>query len=279
MAWTEGIEKIDTHMKFDFIIGNPPYSGAGNPLYLYIAELVLKHSDKLVWLCPTQWTDALKYNKYYSYYKEHLPCESYESIANPFDNVALANNVGIYVFGTNSVLDLNELAYDKFSNRSLAKSVLQKNLKFIAEHKSLNDYNCIDLNKAYYVHNTGIRGNVNEYGEPCWDWTTLFGKKAYSDFSKETCKYDGSQLNWNFDTLQECKNFMKCYDTDIMMFMLYCVKIINNNHRGEIKYIPWFDNYTQELTEQDLCNLLHLTTDELDYIHKEMKNFGWKCHI
>ena len=274
----KNIDKLMENKKFDIVIGNPPYSGSGNPLYLRIAEIMSKHSSNIVWLCPTQWTYALKHNKYYTHYKSVLTCESYENIANPFDNVAIANSVGIYVFSNVRYVNLDELAYDKFQNRALAKSIWQKNLNYIKTHKSLNDFNCVDFHKEFYVHNTGIRGHFHECGAPCWDWTTLFGAKAYTDFTKVTCKYDGSQLNWNFDTVAECKNFMKCYDTDVMMFMLYCVKINNSNHRGEMKYIPWFDNYTNKLSEQHICNVLQLTNEELDYVHEEMKNFGWKCY-
>lgn len=274
----KNIDKLMENKKFDIIIGNPPYSGAGNPLYLQIAEIMSKHSSRVVWLCPTQWTDALKYNKYYSYYKNILFCESYENIANPFDNAALANNVGIYVFSDKHCVNLDELAYDKFQNKDLAKSIWQKNLNYIKLHNSLSDFNRVDLHKEFYVHNTGIRGHFHECGAPCWDWTTLFGAKAYTDFTKDTCKYDGSQLNWNFETIDECKNFMKCYDTDVMMFILYCVKINNNNHRGEMKYLPWFGDYTNELTEHSICTELQLTHEELDYVHEEMKNFGWKCY-
>ncbi len=261
--------------KFDVIVGNPPYEGQGNPLYLKIAEICVKNCEKVIWLCPTQWTNTLKNVKWYDYYKENLNCEFFLSVGNPFDNAALANEVGIYVFGENKI-DLNELVYNKFKNANLVKSIWEKNLNFIKINKSIWDFNQIDYKKKYYVHNTGIRGNVKD-SKPLWDWTTLFGSTAHTDFSKETVVFDSRQIMWNFNTISECENFISCYETDIMMFMLYCVKMNNNNHRGECAYIPWFGDYTHEWTEIEIANKLKLTKEEVEYIHQEMTNFGWKA--
>jgi len=260
--------------KFDVIVGNPPYEGQGNPLYLKIAEKCTENAETVIWLCPTQWTNTLKNVKWYDYYKEHLKCSHFVSVGNPFENAILANEVGIYVFGEDNI-DLNELVYNKFINPELVKSIWSKNLSFIKDNKSIWDFNQIDLNKKYYVHNTGIRGNVKE-SKPCWDWTTLFSENAHTDFSKKTTIFDSRQIMWNFDTTVECENFISCYETDIMMFMLYCVKMNNNNHRGECAYIPWFGDYTKPLTEKVIAKKLQLTQEEVDYIHEEMKNFGWK---
>lgn len=261
--------------KFDVIVGNPPYEGQGNPLYLKIAEICVKNCEKVIWLCPTQWTNTLKNVKWYDYYKENLNCEFFLSVGNPFDNAALANEVGIYVFGENKI-DLNELVYNKFKNANLVKSIWEKNLNFIKTNKSIWDFNQIDYKKKYYVHNTGIRGNVKD-SKPLWDWTTLFGSTAHTDFSKETVVFDSRQIMWNFNTISECENFISCYETDIMMFMLYCVKMNNNNHRGECAYIPWFGDYTKQWTETEIAKKLKLTKEEIEYIHQEMANFGWKA--
>ena len=261
--------------KFDVIVGNPPYEGQGNPLYLKIAEICVKNCEKVIWLCPTQWTNTLKNVKWYDYYKENLNCEFFLSVGNPFDNAALANEVGIYVFGENKI-DLNELVYNKFKNANLVKSIWEKNLNFIKTNKSIWDFNQIDYKKKYYVHNTGIRGNVKD-SKPLWDWTTLFGSTAHTDFSKETVVFDSRQIMWNFNTISECENFISCYETDIMMFMLYCVKMNNNNHRGECAYMPWFGDYTKKWTENEIAKKLKLTKEEIEYIHQEMANFGWKA--
>lgn len=264
--------------KFDVIVGNPPYEGQGNPLYLKIAEICVKNCEKVIWLCPTQWTNTLKNVKWYDYYKENLNCEFFLSVGNPFDNAFLANDVGIYVFGENKI-DLNELVYNKFKNARLVKSIWEKNLNFIKTNKSIWDFNQIDYKKKYYVHNTGIRGHNNDQdnGKKKWDWTTLFGTDAHTDFSKETVVFDSRQIMWNFNTKSECENFISCYETDIMMFMLYCVKMNNNNHRGECAYIPWLGDYTKQWTETEIAKKLKLTKEEVEYIHQEMANFGWKA--
>lgn len=262
--------------KFDVCIGNPPYAGQGNPLYLNICQLCTKISKTVVWLCPTQWTNTLKYVKWYDYYKKKLNCIFYESVGNPFKGSAtLANEVAIYIFGPGQKIDLNELVFLKFKNQALAKSVWEKTQKYLTTHDNIWKYNQVNYDKPYYVHNSGIRGNVHE-SKPSWEWTTLFSEKNLIDFSITTTRFDSTQIMWNFDTINECTNFVNCLETDIFMFLLYCVKMNLNNHRGECKYLPWFSDYTHPWSEQDIQKELGLTNDEIDYIHDEMKNFGWK---
>lgn len=266
-------------MKFDVCIGNPPYEGQGNPLYLNICKQCVDISDTVVWLCPTQWTNTLKYVKWYDYYKKILKCKDYEAVGNPFnETAALANEVGIYIFKNDGTINLDELVYLKFANKDLAKSIWNKTQVYLQEHDNIWTFNQINYNKPYYVHNTGIRGNVKN-GKPNWDWTTLFGVKAHTDFSKATTKFDSTQIMWNFDTIDECRNFIDCLETDIFMFLLYCVKMNNNNHRGECKYLPWFSDYTHKWSELQIAQELGLTKEEIDYIHEEMKDFGWKAAI
>ena len=267
-------------MKFDTIIGNPPYAGEGNPLYLQIAKKCVDNSEKVVWICPTQWVNTLKEVEWYDYYKNILNCESYTFVGNPFNDAVLANETAIFIFGKNKIIDLKELVYNKFKNPDLVKSIFNKTQKYIKEHdnQSIWSYNQIDYGYPYYVHNTGIRGNVDKKtAKPNWDWTTLFAEKSYTDFSKETTIFDSRQIMWNYPTIEECKNFMKYCDSDICMFLLYCVKMNNNNHRGELKYIPWLGDYTHDWPEDKLAKEFNLDENEIEYIHQEMANFGWKA--
>ena len=42
-------------------------------------------------------------------------------------------------------------------------------------------------------------------------------------------------------------------------------------------HIPYLTDYTKHWTEQEIANELRLTHKEVDYIHEEMKPFGWKA--
>ena len=44
-----------------------------------------------------------------------------------------------------------------------------------------------------------------------------------------------------------------------------------------LELTPWFDDYSSLRTEVEICKKLNLTEDEINYIHDEMKNFGWKA--
>lgn len=258
-------------MKFDVVIGNPPYEGQGNPLYLQILEVVNKVSDKVVWLCPAQWVLCGKYNKWYQHYIDTLKCEDYQHIDSPFKDAGLANKVGIYTFGKNKIINLNEIKWTKFNNQILSKCIADK-IGLYCNKENLGMYKLIDNNYAYYVNASTIRGNVHE-SKPCWDWTTLFGETQRKVFTKNTKKW----MFWNFKTEKECKNFIASTETDILMFALYIVKFNNNMNRGETDNMPWFGDYTKEWTEPMIQKELGLTDEEVEYIHEEMKPFGWKA--
>ena len=260
-------------MKFDVAIGNPPYNGKGHPLYLKIGKKVKEFSKKVIWLCPTQWVKC-QTNKDYEFYKNHFKCEYYEDVGNPFPDADISNSLGVFVFGDKKLVDLNEITWSRFENPKLAKEIFEK-IKRYAEKENLAKYNNCERNFNYYVNAGKIRGHVDKECKPRWDWTTLFGeeqRKNFNKFEKE------NWFHWNFKTKTECKNFIASTETDILMFALYVVKFNNDNTSGKVsEYIPYFGDYTKEWTEEMIQKELGLTDKEVEYIHKEMKDFGWKA--
>ena len=287
-------------MKFDVVIGNPPYEGKGHPLYLQILEEVNKVSDRVIWLCPAQWTKNYKDSKYLKQVKFDT-CKnliSHQTIKNPFQDAGLANEVGIYEFGkSDKYEDYETIRLERFKNPKLTKSIWNK---FETYAHNLGEMTRVDLNKKKYVYASKIRGNVHNLGEmtrvdlnkkkyvyaskirghfheskPCWDWTTLFGEEQRNTIyeTKMKCHWHF----WNFDTNKECKNFIASTETDILMFAHYISKINCNNNNQVLQIIPWFSDYTKKWTEPMIQKELGLTDEEVEYIHEEMKDFGWKA--
>ena len=81
----------------------------------------------------------------------------------------------------------------------------------------------------------------------------------------------------NLRLKNECLNFIDFTEQDIIMFGLYIVKQNNNSYPGYFKLMPWFGDYTKKWTENEIAKKLKLTKEEVEYIHQEMKNFGWKA--
>lgn len=269
------IEELKNMPKFDVCIGNPPFAGKGNPLYIRILEICNQISKNIVWICPTQWVKNYKDSAYLNNVKTNT-CKNliaHYHVSNPFNDAIVANEIGIYVFGkATQYEDYNEIRWERFSNIDLTKSICKK---FENYTDNISNHNAIDLKLPFYVKSSHIRGNQDLItNKPKWDWTTLFGKEQHSDFSnKITHRWNF----WNFNTKAECKNFISSTETDICMFALFISKNNNANSEGAMELMPWFDDYTHEWTEEMIAQELGLTDEEVKYIHKEMKNFGWKA--
>lgn len=264
------IEKIEgKNMKFDLVIGNPPYDGKYYPLYLSILKSIKNNTNKIIWICPTKWTDCLKENdNFIDAIKNMNPIfNHYERLnSEVFENAIFDGDIAIYVFGTKNE-DLSELKWDKHKNKKLAKSIFEKFSNF-EEH--LSDYCHKDFKYKFYVRGTRVRGNFGK-----WDWTTMFGNDQMNDFSKTNISW--SDNYWNYKSKEECRNFIDFCNTDIIMYSLFLVKYGKNNNQGELSNMPWFGDYTKKWTETEIAKKLKLTKEEVEYIHQEMANFGWKA--
>lgn len=270
------IKELKNMPKFDICIGNPPFAGKGNPLYLRILEVCNEFSKNIVWICPTQWVKNYKDNAYLSNVKTNT-CKNliaHYHVSNPFNDAIVANEIGIYVFGNaKQYEDYNEIRWERFNNINLAKNICKK---FESYKDNLKNHVITDNSEektGFWVNNSRIRGHFYE-SKPLWDWTTLFGKEQHSNF-----KFDKNPRwnHWQFNSDIECKNFISSTETDICMFAYYITKLNNNCCPEYFELMPWFNDYTHEWTEEMIAKELGLSKDEVDYIHKEMKDFGWKA--
>lgn len=274
--WNSIGEIVKNMPTFDFIIGNPPYEGKYTPLYLQILEVCQKVANKVVWLCPAQWVKSYHYTNGCEKIRKVVGktlC-SYEHISSPFENAYLANEVGIYVFDKSKYnINYNEIFWEKFTKKDLAKSIVNKFKSYKDNVNNHSDRTNISILPGNWCNICRIRGNVRE-SQPLWDWTTLFGKESKNNFKYKV----GTHMNHiKFDTVDECKNFIAYTETDIICFAIYVSKDNNNQTPSMLNIIPWLGDYTHEWTEEAIAKELNLTQEEVDYIHEEMKNFGWKA--
>ena len=263
--------------KFDCIIGNPPYAGKGHPLYLRILETIKPMTNEVIWLCPSQWVKNYKDSDYVAEIKK-TTCKDlieHENVGNPFSDAGLANEVAVFHFGNAEKYEnYEDIRLERFVKPKLAKSIWNKFDKWNAKNGNIDNYNKVDSKKKYYVRAQWIRGNQDlKTNRPKWDWTTLFGTDQRTDFS---FKPNDLTNYWNFSTTEECKNFIASTETDILMFAHFISKISYSNNNQVLAIIPWFGDYTHEWTEDMIQKELGLTDEEVNYIHEEMKEFGWK---
>ena len=269
--WKNIGELLKDMPKFDVVIGNPPYEGQGNPLYLQILEYCNKISKEIIWLCPSQWVKAYKDSNYLLNVKNNT-CNNlieHQHINNPFSDAGLANEVGIYHFGTSEKYESYEdLFFEKFGNKELTKSIINKFEHYIKIKNNLRNKNNVFNNEKYCVNGARVRGHFGS-----WDYTTLFGENQRLNFNINN-KYAN---HWYFNTIEECKNFVKTCETDICEYAYFICKRSQDCNNSYFYLIPWLGDYTHEWTEEAIAKELNLTQEEVDYIHEEMKNFGWKA--
>ena len=263
--------------KFDVIVGNPPYTRGGKdtrPLYIEVLNKIMTNSydSKIVWICPTQWVYGYNIKgSIINNFKENYKINDYVHITNPFAGAVMANLVGIYCFDNNNknTIDYEDIFYTQFKKPELVKSIEQK-FKNFAGH--LCDYNNNENSYKYYVNAALIRGNIDQVtGKKKWDWTTLFGEDQRTIFDK---RLKDRNVFWKFKTLKECKNFVAAHETDILEFAQFIEKSNSNICLG---LTPYLVDYTKQWTETEIAKKLKLTKEEVEYIHQEMANFGWKA--
>lgn len=261
-------------IKFDLIVGNPPYEGKGKPLYLQILAALIPFAKEVVWICPTQWTKAWKDIPYTAELKKTtLNCLiDHECRPSPFEDAAICQGVAVYHFGeADKYESYEDLRYEKFSNVELAKSIISK----LEAHESLAEH-VRNRNGNYYVNFESQRGH-HEGGLPKWDWLTLMPEEWKSDFNQKKDTKGTYRIYFKFDTEEEARNFIGSTETDIAMFALSICKSNRHIIQSTVSYIPWLGDYTRSWNDDQIAAELGLTKEELDYIHEEMKNFGWKC--
>lgn len=267
-------------MKFDLIVGNPPYEGAGKPLYLQILAALMPYAKEIVWICPTQWTKAWKDIPYTAELKKTtLNCLiDHENIPSPFEDAAICQGVAVYHFGVADKLQHNskyesyeDLKYEKFKNVALAKSIISK----LEAHENISEH-VRNGEGSYYVNFSDIRGN-GQSGADSWQFFTLMSEERRYNFNKAEDPSHRKRIRFNFDTEEECKNFVSAIESDISTFALYVTKSIKAIIPSTISLMPWLSDYTRSWNDDQIAAELGLTREELEYIHDEMKSFGWKC--
>ena len=269
------IEKITgKNMKFDLIIGNPPYTKGGKatqPLYAEIACKIFGTTKKMIWICPTSWTHKIEYDASKEKFRKEL--ENYfvscDLVEPELLGIFITDKLGIYVLDENNteMAPFEEWKFYNCKNPALTKSILNKVKKYSKDNLQ-NHYH--KKEGKFIVQAAQCRGNVGK-----WDWTTFFDEKNKKMILTDFDKITNDRYNWwTFNTKNECEVFKNFTETDIFMFILYSYK---TGLPQPLTKLPWMESYKNDIDDKYLTKYFHLTKEEVEYIHQEMANFGWKA--
>ena len=120
------------------------------------------------------------------------------------------------------------------------------------------------------------RGHVAAVGEHKWDWTTL---QSDEYLKVQTHLPNMSQFNIPFETRSEAVNLIKWLNTDFIMYVVSHYKTQMTNNMILFKLLPQPPTLDGNYSDEVLMKHFNLTQEEMDWIHFEMKDFGWKVNL
>ena len=282
---------FDKHMKevwgiekFDFIIGNPPYNQMIDMDFVKKSHSI---SNNIMYVHPSSWLldEKEKQKKFIS---------TKELIQNDLEKIVLFNGNGVFGIslfvpcvityinknkktkGIKCIDRINsiDITYEniwqinKFSNQEIYTPLKEKILKASSVDNLLNHLSK-SKNDTYYVNVAQIRGDVkNRDKKGVGMDTTMVAESFYTMITKALVIENApKQQPFSFNTEQEANNFLNYIKTDFARFCLSIYKNNQNQHRGELKIIPWLD-FTKQWTDEILYKHFDLSDKEIEFIDK-----------
>lgn len=120
------------------------------------------------------------------------------------------------------------------------------------------------------------RGHVAAVGEHKWYWVTL-QSDDYLKVQREIPNI--SQFDVPFDNKETALNFIKWLHTDFVMYIVNHYKTQMTNNLILFKLLPQPPSLDGNYSDEVLMKHFNLTQEEMDWIHSEMNDFGWKVNL
>lgn len=300
------VEDIDTQLgklmggnKFSVIVGNPPYMGKANPLYMKITKTLYDHNmaddGVMCMINPTALIDN-KYegSKFYEDNKERykdLKLVGFDfdpTIKGTFTSAEIGNNLGIFTY--KKVEDEDKSLYSnwvkeiRFGKGYLEEKAIADICKSQPSMKSYSGYVDITdgneskrddiietLDKPYYMITSYNRGNQDKKsGGVKWDWTTILNDINLVVQTKVPNK------RWNvfgFDDRNEAIKWIQWVNTDLVQFLIYFYKTQMSNNPVLYTFIPQ-PPVDGDFSDEALEPAFGLTDDQMKIIHDKIKDVG-----
>lgn len=304
--------------KFGLIVMNPPYGGKGDPLYMEITKVLydcISEQGILKSINPTTTMDntygkasdysASLIEKYGNLKVEDVVYD--DAFRMSFGNAIINSGLGIFTYSkkaTHNLFDdfIREKRFGK-RNWDMRKSIIEKSVftnKRISGDdefgwEGIQNFNGVVISKpkprgaeiARIQNELGydknivvmpfIAGSVNKKtGNHNFDWCSVQTKRCLLIQRKLE---NLAQFFIPYDDKLSAKNLIKWLNTDFVMYIVNHYKKNVTNSVVLFKLIPQPPILDGNYSDEVLMKHFNLTQEEMDWIHSEMKDFGWKVNL
>jgi hypothetical protein len=286
------------NMKFDIIVGNPPFEGGGKPLFMQIVKIIyenyLNDGGLIRVVHPTTLIDN-KFNlNIYNDYKDIkvISFDFSNELRDMFIGAEIGNGIGIFTYGKEGKYDLlgDELKAIRFGNdyykdKEIVETILSNceqtigyhpNYKYIGSEKN-KESKIEELNSKYnvFVSFSRNRGHIDKKtGGLKWDWTTLLPEKRL----KVLDKLDNVGQNViHFNSKKEGFEYIKWSITDVVNFIVLFYKNNLTNSSSLFKHIPQ-PIPSGDYSDESIMKHFGLSKEQMEYIHNKVNKYGIKIY-
>lgn len=272
------LESLD--MKFDVVIGNPPFDGT---LHLdFLEKAYLWSSQYVLWVSPDSWL------------KEQRPAHIHpiKSIVGngwvSFEIIDPKDCFGVRVGGSDCVISLIDkqkttpevLVYSRIQNKSVQYSNINKVNSMLADGDLFDSIKNKIWNYCTSKDNMANHLNV-AVGNNYINFSDIggTGQKYYEFLSGESGKVssepviskNGNEMIWvSFSTRKEANNSYDYINISMIAKFAFMIVKINVHRKTFLKYIPWFD-FSEKWDDVKIAKELGLTDEEVKFIMEETK--------
>lgn len=278
------VERKFGQMKFDLVIGNPPYN---NDAYIDFVEIGHKLATQYsCWVTPAKW-QAKGGEKNEQFRKDIVPHMSkivyYPDCCEVF-NIGEAGGISYYLVDKinehndktldtkcreNKLLENNNNTYNYKCLDNYAYSILDK----VNKYKKLyvEPLQIIDDN-SYVLMNNLVGTTSGHGGDTC-----LFSKSEYKTpfISRPKITHEKPDSNhWLIykGTDEQCKSFISYLDTKFIRFLAYLGKCGNSVRNEETwRFVPDPITFDHIFTDEELYKKYNLTPEEINIIESVIK--------